>query len=314
MEQEMKTHWKISPYLYLLPALVLLIAFRFIPIVMSFIISFFEWTLHGTGAFIGLLNYEKLFKDPEFWQSMLNTLWLVVFVVPASLIFSLVFAVLLNQIKRLRGLFRTIYFLPFVTSMVAVSIVWKIIFNEQTGLANKFIALFHLAPQKWLAEARGIFDIFFSGFGIHLPAWAGGPSQALFAIIIMTVWKSLGYNTIIYLAGLQNIPKDYYEAAEIDGAGKIRQFFKITLPLVSPTTYYVLMMTTIVTFQAFSQVYLMTNKGGPLGTTNLIVYYVFTKGFDTHEMGFASAAALVLFAIILSLTVIQKRLEKHVNY
>jgi multiple sugar transport system permease protein len=310
----MKTNWKISPYLYLLPALALLVAFRFIPIVMSFVISFFEWTLQGTGDYIGWYNYQKLFQDPEFWQSMLNTMWLVVFVVPASLIFSLIFAVLLNQIKRLRGMFRTIYFLPFVTSMVAVSIVWKIIFNEQTGLANKFIGIFHIAPQKWLAEARGIFDIFFSGLGINLPDWAGGPSQALFAIIIMTVWKSLGYNTIIYLAGLQNISKDYYEAAEIDGANKIRQFFKITLPLVSPTTYYVLMMTTIVTFQAFSQVYLMTNKGGPLGTTNLIVYYIFTKGFDTHEMGFASAAALVLFAIILSLTIIQRRLEKHVNY
>jgi multiple sugar transport system permease protein len=310
----MKTRWKISPYLYLLPALALLVAFRLVPIIMSFIISFFEWTLQGTGAFIGMANYQKLFQDHEFWQSLMNTLWLVIFVVPASLIFSLVFAVLLNQVKRLRGLFRTVYFLPFVTSMVAVSIVWKIIFNEQTGLANKFIGIFGIEPQKWLAEARGIFDIFFSGFGIHLPGWMGGPSQALFAIIIMTVWKSLGYNTIIYLAGLQNIPKDYYEAAEIDGAGKLKQFFRITLPLVSPTTYYVLMMTTIVTFQAFSQVYLMTNKGGPLGTTNLIVYYIFQKGFDTHEMGYASAAALILFIVILSLTYIQKRLEKHVNY
>lgn len=310
----MKTRWKISPYLYILPALVLLVAFRFVPIIMSFIISFFEWTLHGTGGFLGLANYTKLVHDPEFWQSMMNTVWLVIFVVPASLVFSLIFAVLLNQIKTLRGLFRTVYFLPFVTSMVAVSIVWKIIFNEQTGLANTFLGIFGISPQKWLAEARGIFDIFFSGIGIHLPTWLGGPSQALFAIIIMTVWKGLGYNTIIYLAGLQNIAKDYYEAAEIDGAGKVKQFFKITLPLVSPTTFYVLMMTTIVTFQAFSQVYLMTNKGGPLGTTNLIVYYIFQKGFDSQEMGFASAAALMLFTVILGLTFIQKRLEKHVNY
>jgi multiple sugar transport system permease protein len=310
----MKTRWKISPYLYVLPALLLLVAFRLVPIVMSLLISFFQWTLHGTGNFIGLSNYTKLVNDPEFWQSLMNTVWLVVFVVPASLVFSLVFAVLLNQIKAFRGLFRTVYFLPFVTSMVAVSIVWKIIFNEQTGLANKFLGIIGIEPQKWLAEARGIFDIFFSSIGIHLPAWMGGPSQALFAIIIMTVWKGLGYNTIIYLAGLQNIAKDYYEAAEIDGAGKLKQFFKITLPLVSPTTYYVLMMTTIVTFQAFSQVYLMTNKGGPLGTTNLIVYYIFQKGFDTYEMGYASAAALMLFVVILGLTIIQKRLEKHVNY
>jgi multiple sugar transport system permease protein len=312
----MKTRWKSSPYIYIIPALVLLLAFRLLPIVMSFVISFFEWTLHGPGGFILFSNYIKLFKDPEFWQSMMNTVWLVVFVVPASLVFSMIFAVLLNQVKTLRGLFRTVYFLPFVTSMVAVSIVWKIIFNEQTGLANKFLGIIGIDPQKWLAEARGIFDIFFSGLGIHLPDWAGGPSQALFAIMIMTVWKSLGYNTIIYLAGLQNIAKDYYEAAEIDGASKLKQFFRITLPLVSPTTYYVLMMTTIVTFQAFSQVYLMTGppKGGPLGTTNLIVYYIFQKGFDAQEMGYASAAALILFIVILGLTIIQKRLEKHVNY
>jgi len=184
-----KTRWKISPYIYILPALVLLVSFRMLPIVMSFVISFFEWTLHGTGGFIGISNYQKLINDPEFWQSMMNTVWLVIFVVPASLIFSLIFAVLLNQIKALRGLFRTVYFLPFVTSMVAVSIVWKIIFNEQTGLANQFLNVIGISPQKWLAEARGIFDIFFSGFGIHLPNWMGGPSQALFAIIIMTVWK-----------------------------------------------------------------------------------------------------------------------------
>ena len=154
----------------------------------------------------------------------------------------------------------------------------------------------------------------FSGLGINLHGWIVGPSQALFAIIIMTVWKGLGYNTIIYLAGLQNISNVYYEAADIDGASKIKQFFKITLPLVSPTTFYVLIMTTIVTFQTFSQVYLMTDKGGPLNTTKLIVYYIYEKGFDTLEMGYASAVALALFIIILALTIYQKRLEKHVNY
>jgi len=156
--------------------------------------------------------------------------------------------------------------------------------------------------------------LLFAQTGVTFPRFLGGPSQALFAIIIMTVWKGLGYNTIIYLAGLQNISKVYYEAAEIDGASKIKQFFKITLPLVSPTTFYVLLMTTIVTFQTFSQVYLMTDKGGPLNTTKLIVYYIYEKGFDTLEMGYASAVALALFLIILTLTVFQRRLEKYVNY
>ncbi|MDP2174232.1 MAG: sugar ABC transporter permease [Candidatus Cloacimonadaceae bacterium] len=310
----MKTRWKISPYLYILPAFGLLFLFRLIPILMSFLISFYDWGITGTGKFIAFDNYGTMFKDPVFWKSLMNTFWVVIFMVPASIVFSLIFAVLLNQIKRLKGLFRTIYFLPFVTSLVAVSIVWKIIYSEQSGLANSFLGLVGIAPQKWLSEARGIFDIFFSGIGISLPAWMHGPSQALFAIIIMTIWKGLGYNTIIYLAGLQNIPKDYYEAAEIDGAGKLKQFFRITLPLVSPTTFYVLLMTTIVSFQTFAQIYLMTDKGGPLNSTKLIVYYIYEKGFDTLDMGYASAVALFLFVLVLGLTLFQRRLEKKVNY
>ena len=310
----MKTKWKISPYLYILPALLLLVAFRLIPIVMSFIISFYDWSLQGTGKFIGLENYGTMIKDPVFWQSMGNTFWLVIIQVPASIVFSLLFAVLLNQIKMFKSLFRIVYFMPFVTSLVAVSIVWKLIFNEQTGLANTFLGYVGISPQAWLSESRGIFEIFFSGMGVNLPKILHGPSQALFGIIIMTVWKGLGYNTIIYLAGLQNISKDYYEAAEIDGASKQRQFWKITIPLISPTTFYVLIMTTIVSFQTFAQIYLMTDKGGPLNTTKLIVYYIYEKGFDVLEMGYASAVALALFLLILGLTILQRRLEKHVNY
>ncbi|OQC06302.1 MAG: Lactose transport system permease protein LacF [Candidatus Cloacimonetes bacterium ADurb.Bin089] len=310
----MKTKRKISPYLYILPALFLLVAFRLIPIVMSFVLSFFDWSIRGTGKFIGGLNYANMLKDSVFWQSMGNTFWLVIFIVPLSIIFSLLFAVLLNNIKAIKGLFRTVYFMPYVTSLVAVSIVWKLMFNEQTGLINTLIGFIGIEPQKWLSESRGIFELLFAKTGTTFPRFLGGPSQALFAIIIMTVWKGLGYNTIIYLAGLQNISKVYYEAAEIDGASKFKQFFKITLPLVSPTTFYVLLMTTIVTFQTFSQVYLMTDKGGPLNTTKLIVYYIYEKGFDTLEMGYASAVALALFLIILTLTVFQRRLEKYVNY
>jgi len=310
----MKTKRKIEPFLYLLPALFLLVLFRLIPIIMSFWISFFDFRVTGIGEFIGLANYKAMLADPEFWQSLLNTFWLVLFVVPASLVFPLIFAVLLNQIKWLKGFFRTIYFMPFVTSLVAVSIVWKIIFSEQAGLANSFLKWIGLQPQLWLAEPKGIFTLLFSSMGINIPAWMGGPSLALFSIIIMTVWKGLGYNTIIYLAGLQNISPVYYEAAEIDGASKLRQFFRITLPLVSPTSFYVLLMTTIVSFQAFAQVYLMTDKGGPLGTTKLIVYYIYETGFDNLQMGYASAVALVLFIIVLGLTILQRRLEKHVNY
>ncbi|MFO8144614.1 MAG: sugar ABC transporter permease [Candidatus Syntrophosphaera sp.] len=310
----MKTKHKFSPWLYVLPALIIIIAFRMVPIVMSFFISFFEFRVTGSGDFIGLAKYAEMFTDAEFWQSMMNTAWMVMFVVPASIVFPLIFASLLNQIKFLRGFFRTIYFMPFVTSLVAVSVVWKIIFAEQGGLANTFLDWIGIQPQLWLAEPTGIFTLLFNSIGVQIPSWMGGPSLALCCIIILTIWKGLGYNTIIYVAGLQNISKVYYEAAEIDGASKLRQFFNITVPLISPTTFYVLLMTTIVSFQAFAQVYLMTDKGGPLGTTKLIVYYIYEKGFDDLDMGYASAVALVLFVIILTLTLIQRRLEKKVNY
>lgn len=308
---------KLSPYLYLLPATIILIMFRFIPIVLSFVISFFEWTITGPADFIGLENYRLLFIDPEFWQSMLNTFYLVIFVVPSTIIFSLAFAALLNTITFVRGIFRTVYFVPTVTSMVAVSIVWRIIFNQQSGLANFLLQKIGVSPLGWLAESTGIFNLLLENTGINLPFVLGGPSLALFAIIIVTVWKSIGYNTIIYLAGLQNIPKVYYEAAEIDGASKIKQFFKITVPLISPTTFYVLIMTTIVTFQVFAQVYMMTGPpiGGPLGTTKVIVYYIFEQGFgEAQNLSYASAIALVLFLIILTFTIIQKKMEKYVHY
>jgi len=306
-----------GPYLYILPALVIIAVFRLLPILLSFIVSFFEWSITGVGNFIGIANYHKLLHDPEFWQSLLNTFYLVIFVVPVSLLLSLIFATLLNNIKILRSFFRSLYFIPTVTSMVAISIVWKIIFNQQTGLANFILGKIGIEPLGWLAESRGIFQLLFGNFGIDIPSWMGGPSLALFSIIIVTIWKGLGYNTIIYLAGLQNIPDVYYEAADIDGAGRITQFYRITWPLISPTTYYVLMMTTIVTFQVFSQIYLMTGPpiGGPLGTTKVIVYFLFDKGFgESNDLSYASAIALVLFAIILTLTLLQKKLEKKVYY
>ena len=308
---------KFSPFLYILPAAAIIVLFRLVPIIISFVISFFEWSVDGMGGFIGLQNYLDIVHDNEFWQSMVNTFWLVIFVVPSSLILSLVFANLLNNIKFLRAFFRTVYFVPTVTSLVAISIVWKIIFNQQSGLANYLLGLVGIEPLGWLAESDGVFKLLFEGIGVHLPVYMQGPSLALFAIILVSVWRSLGYNTIIYLAGLQNIPGVYYEAASIDGASKTRQFLDITIPMVSPTTYYVMMMTTITTFQVFSQVYLMTGPpiGGPLGTTKVIVYYIFDKGFgESGNLSYASAIALVLFGIILTLTMLQKRLEKHVHY
>ncbi|HPH60642.1 MAG TPA: sugar ABC transporter permease, partial [Candidatus Syntrophosphaera sp.] len=165
----MKTKRKIEPYLYLLPALLLLLLFRFIPIIMSFVISFFQFGVTDIGKFLGFANYDRLLSDKEFWTSMMNTLWLVLIAVPASIILPLIFAQMLNQIKWLKGFFRTIYFMPFVTSLVAVSIVWKIIFSEQAGLANTTLQWLGMKPQLWLAEPRGIFTLLFESMGVSLP-------------------------------------------------------------------------------------------------------------------------------------------------
>lgn len=331
----MKNKREVSPLVYILPAAIIVIVFRLIPIILSFILSFFNWTIQGPEGFIGFENYVKLFHDPQFWHSLINTFYLAVFVVPATLVLSLFFANLLNKVKKLSGFFRTTYFIPTVTSLVAISIVWKLIYSPQSGLMNSFLSIFGIHGLGWLSESRGIFDLLLGTVGINLTHWLkilaaqtgasfsmlyiifGGPSLALFAIIIVCIWRGLGYNTIVYLAGLQNIPEIYYEAAEIDGASKFKQFFKITVPLISPTTFYVLLMTTIITFQVFSQVYLMTGPpvGGPLGTTKVIVYYIFDTGLgESMDLSYASTIALVLFFIILSLTLLQKRLEKKVHY
>jgi multiple sugar transport system permease protein len=266
----------------------------------------------------GAAQYAMLLSDSEFWNSLLNTTYFVIGTVPVSLFLSLFIAILLNQKIKALGLYRTVYFLPVVTSMVAVAIVWKWIFHPRLGLLNSFLDAIGMNPMMWLEEPEGVFSLAAGRVGLSIPAWTAGPSLALVAIIITNLWRGLGYNIIIFLAGLQNIPHEYYEAAKIDGAGRMQTFWKITWPLISPTTFYVVIMTTIVSFQVFTLVYLMTGSpvGGPLGTTKVLVYYIFEKGFESGgDMGYASCVALVLFAIVLGLTLIQRRvIERRVHY
>jgi len=305
-----------SPILYLLPAAAVIIVFRLLPILSSFYISFFKWGL-VKGPFLGLGNYYKMFQDPKFWQSLLNTVYFVLGMVPASLFLSLFIAVLLNKKIKAMGIFRTTYFLPVVTSLVAVSMVWKWIYHPEMGLANYFLKLTGIGKLLWLSESTGVVKLALGGLGVQVPDWLGGPSLALYAIIIMSVWKGLGYNIIIFLAGLQNIPEQYYEAARIDGAGARASFWHITWPILSPITFYVLMVTTITTFQVFTQIWMMTTpQGGPLGTTKVIVFYLYERGFmEGFDRGYASAIALVLFIILLSLSVLQRKLvERRVHY
>ncbi|RMH71799.1 MAG: sugar ABC transporter permease [Gemmatimonadetes bacterium] len=315
----MKTHrgTLLLALLFIFPASLIVFVFRLVPVIYSFIVSFYDWGVAGMKGFIGLDNYVFLMKDPEFWQSLVNTFYYVLYTVPVTLVLSLIIAILLNQKIKGLGIYRVIYFLPVVTSLVAVSMVWKWIFNPEIGLANYMLSLIGIPRQLWLQEAKGVFQLMLSPVGIDLPRWAGGPSLALMSIIIMSVWKGVGYNVVIFLAGLQNIGEQYYEAAKLDGANRFQQFWHVTLPLLSPTTFFVLVMTTITSFQVFVQIYMMTGPpvGGPAGTTKVLVYYLYEKGFETFESGYASAIAFVLFMIILTLTIIQRQvIEPRVHY
>jgi multiple sugar transport system permease protein len=303
---------------YIAPAGSIILIFRVIPIVAAFGVSFYYVMMGKVVGFASISQYRMLFSDAEFWRSLVNTTYFVIGTVPVSLFASLILAILLNQKIKALGFYRTVYFLPVVTSMVAIAMVWKWLYQPRFGLFNYILGLVGSKPLLWLEEPRGIFELAANGVGLHLPSWIAGPSLALVAITLTNLWRGIGYNVVIFLAGLQNIPTEYYEAAKIDGAGRVQTFWKVTWPLISPTTFYVLIMTTIVSFQVFTLVYLMTGPpvGGPLGTTKVLVYYIFEKGFESGgDMGYASCVALVLFLIVLGLTLIQRRvIEKRVHY
>lgn len=304
-------------FLYLIPAFIIIFSFRFIPITYAFVVSFCEWNMGGFQKFVGGGNYGNLLIDPVFWKSLLNTVFFVLGTVPVNIILSLFFAILLNQKVKALGLYRTLYYLPVVTSLVAIAMVWKWILHPRIGILNAFLENFGIYGLKWLDEPTGIFALAAGGLGFDIPAWMGGPSLALVGIMLTSIWKGLGYNIIIFLAGLQNIPESYYEAASIDGANTWQKFRNVTWALLSPTTFYVLIMSTIGSFMVFGQIYMMTQPpGGPMGTTNVIVFYLYKKGFQgLFHSGYASAIAFVLFTIILTLTVVQKRLgERRVHY
>jgi multiple sugar transport system permease protein len=300
-----------------LPAAAIVIIFRLVPILAAFTFSFFEIKMGALVGFVGGGHYLRLLQDPTFWHSLSTTLWFVLGAVPPAIFISLFFALLLNQKIRALGLYRTIYFMPVVTSMVAVAVIWKWILEPEIGILNHLLESAGMGRPGWLGEGRGIFQLAAGSLGISLPDWAGGPSLALVSLAIVSTWKGLGYNIVIFLAGLQNIPQQQYEAAKIDGAGTWQLFRYVTWPILSPTTFYVFIMSTIISFQTFSLVYLMTSPpGGPEDSTKVLVYYLFDKGFTPPaSLGRASAVALVLFVIILSLTLVQRKVaEKRVHY
>ena len=271
-----------SAYLYLAPVLIGFAVFTVGPIVATLYLSFTHYEIGSSPAFVGTQNYHELFASELFWQVVRQSLWYVVLYVPLSVLTSLGLALLLERPIAGLGFFRTVYFLPVVTSMVAAAIVWSWLYNGELGLLRFML----------------------SKIGIDSPRWLEDPHWALPAIAIMGVWKNAGYNMMIFLAGLANVPKDTLEAAVLDGARPLSRFFRVTLPLISPVLFFVTIVTTISAFQIFEQTYVMT-KGGPANSTLTLSFYVWQEAFQFFNIGTASAIGYVLFAIVAVVTAIQ---------
>ena len=270
-------------YLFIAPVIVLFGIFRVVPALQTLLYSFYKVELlRGRFTFIGLENFYSLLTDEIFRKATVNTLVYVVTIVPISAILGLILAVLFNARFHFKEFFKAVYFSPMVTSTVAAAMVWWWLYNPQFGLFNVLLRLVRIPDQPWLMSSN----------------------MALPSIIIFSIWKTLGYNMIIYLAGLQAIPAQFYEAATIDGAGALRRFWRISVPLLAPTTTFILIYNGILAFQVFDQVFVLTG-GGPANSTNVVVLDLYRQAFERYNFGYASAEAMVLFLFILGVTVLQ---------
>ncbi|HEY3115792.1 MAG TPA: sugar ABC transporter permease [Chloroflexota bacterium] len=303
-------------YAYLLPALVVLAGFHFIPILYALYISLFNWRIRQ-GPFVGLDNYGSALTSPDFWDALKVSVFYAAGVIPGTLILSVLIGYALHQRIGGRAIYRLVYFIPYITPVVAAALVWRWIFHAQYGILNFVLGLVGIAPQGWLQEPSSLIELLLSQAATLLPGWLIGPSEALVSIMIFTVWHALGFGVVIVLAGLSNIPQELYDAARVDGAGPWRILWRITLPLLSPTLFFLTIVSTIGAFQSFNSIYVMTDPvhGGPLGTTRNVTMYIFQNFFEFTKLGYASAVAFLLFFIILGLTVLQLRvLGRRVHY
>ena len=282
-----------TPWVFLAPALVLIGVFFFLPVTAAFLLSVTDFDLYALAdpsvvRFVGLGNYSNLLSNPDFARALRNTFYFVLVGGPLSIVASLGAALLVSaKLAPYKAFFRTVYFAPVVTTLVAVAVVWRYMLNTRYGLLNYALGGLGIAPVDWLGD----------------PAWA------MPAIIIMAVWKNFGYNMVIFVAGLQNIPDDLYEAAELDGAKAWHRFRHVTLPMLRPTLLFVSVITLIGYFQLFAEPYVMT-QGGPSKSTQSIVLLMYEEGFRWWRMGNAAAIAFVLFAIMLVGTALQLLLRR----
>lgn len=286
--KEMRREW--TAYLFNAPGLILFAVFVVYSLSTSFFLSFHQWNiLQPDKPFVGLDNYRRILSDSAYWDSIGRTIYFTLGSVPLTMAIGLGLALLLNTKIRGLGIFRTAYYLPVITPIVIAAIIWKWVYNADFGLANYYLAKFHIIDKPLL--------------------WLSDKDLAMPAVIVMNIWKGVGFSMIVYLAGLQAIPGEFYEAAEVDGAGPWQKFRRITLPLVAPTTFFLLVINTIGAMKVFPQIFVMTNGGppGPGGATTTVVFYIYTQAFKFFNMGYASALAYVLFLLLFVVSFAQFR-------
>lgn len=279
---------RVAAYIFVAPAVILLIAFLVVPMIYTVYFSGFKYQIMRPDAmkFIGLENYQKLFSDKNFWLALKNTVYFTVIVVPCQCVLALALALLVSKKFRGVAVFRTMYFAPQLTSMVVISVLWSVLYNANpsTGLINSILVSLGMSPIKFLSDA----------------------STAMNSIIFMSAWQGAGYQMMIFLAGLQGIPRDQYEAASVDGATKFKQFLYITIPGLKGTIKYVIMITMIQAMKLFTQPYIMT-QGGPKNSTKTLVYYIYTQGFQKGNFGYACSIAAVFFVIVVCMSMAMKK-------
>ena len=289
--EDMKT--RLTPYVFITPTMLLLIAFGVLPIAVALVVSFTDMNLAGLGnwsriQFIGTANYEALFADAAFWQALGNTAFFAILGVPSVIAVSLVVALALNRSQgRFFRALRSFYFVPAITAIVAIALVWGYLFNTQFGLFNYLLSMVGLPPVPWLSD----------------------PVVVNFSVVMVAVWRGLGLNIIIFLAALQGVPKEYLEAAAIDGASGWRRTVSIVIPLLRFAIFFVTITTIIAWLQFFDEPFVLT-KGGPLGASTSISLFLYQEGFSSSQFGYASAGSVVLFAIIAAVTIAQLRLRR----
>ncbi len=290
MKKAIKT---LKPYLFVAPALIVFIVFSIYPILNTIFLSFYEWDMISpTKEFVGIKNYQTLFRDVKFYQTLSNTFVYMLLTVGLGVILAIALALFLRKDTRINKFMQNLIFTPYIVSLASISFLWMWLMNNDFGLLNYLLSLVGVGPIDWL----------------------GNPKVALISLVIISVWKTLGYNTLIILSALQSIPKHLYEAASLDKATKRQTFFKIALPMISPTLFFLTIVSIIASFKVFETIQIITN-GGPQNSTNTLVYSIYEYGFQFYKIGYASTIGVVLLVIISIFTIIYfKLLSKKVHY